>query len=218
MKKPNIAIEILKLLAAIVAGWFLWVCIFSATTPVDAEEMVEPFTGACLIFGVITGIVLSMGITFNIIHHRYEKIKAALSNIKITEEREEKLLDKANRVADKYMSHESSIQCTVAKERSHAQMPVDGKIKTASQFRATVENYPNLKANESVMELLKQIQDCQNTIANFKMHYNEEVEYYNVLLHSFPSNIYRILFRYPDAEYYRANVDDDIISDEALGI
>lgn len=116
------------------------------------------------------------------------------------------------------MAHESIIQRTVAKERSHAQMPVKGMIKTASQFQSAVENYPNLKANESIMELLKQIQDWQNTIANFKMRYNEEVEYYNMLLHSFPSNIYRILFRYPDAEYYQENVDDDIVSEEALGI
>lgn len=216
MKKPNIIIELLKIVGAFILGSLLWLIIFSAAAPADAEE-IEPFRGAIAILGILTGVVVSMGLKYNSMHRAYQRTKSQLSNIRILEERSASLLDKANRVADKYMNYEGNVQTRIAHERSTKVSGIKSRISNASQFQSALENYPDLKANENIMELLRQIQDCENLIASQKTSYNETVENYNVMIHSFPSNILSKIFHFKDAEFYKEK-NDDIISDEALGI
>lgn len=218
MKKPNTVIELLKLFAMMVIGWFFWLLIFSITiTPEDAEMTVEPFRGASLLFGLLTGLIISAGLKYNAMHRAYQRTKSAYSNISIFNERAEKLLDKANRVADKYMDFEGSVQISIAHERNERDI-IKGKIYNSHQFKTALENYPDLKANESIMELLKQIQDCENGLANQKLIYNNEVEKYNTLIHSFPASVLCGIFRFKDAEFYSGTNETEIVSDEQLGI
>ena len=218
MKKPSTLVEILKLMAALILGTFLWLLIFTVTTtPEDAEMTQEPFQGACFICGALTGLVITFGLKFNAMHQAQQRTKAMRSNIGIFEERATRLLDKANRVADKYMNFEGSVQVDIAHERNSGSR-IKGKIHSAHQFQAALENYPDLKANESIMELLRQIQDCENGLASEKLAYNSAVEQYNLLIHSFPATILRKLFHFADAEFYQGIDEGDIISDDALGI
>lgn len=216
MKKPSVIIEVLKLFALCVVGWILWIFIFSATiTPEDAEMTVEPFQGASLIFGVLTGLLVCLGLKYNAMHKARQRTKSAFSGIKIFEERSEKLLDKANRVADKYMSFEGSVQVKIAQARGSAKIR---RISNSQQFQSALEGYPDLKANQSVMELLEQIKDCENSIARQKLIYNEAVEEYNTLIHSFPATLLRGAFHFQDAEFYQGADEADMVSDESLGI
>ena len=217
MKKPSTLVEVIKLIITLILCWLLWVIIFSFTSPPEAEEMVEPFRGACLIFGTLTALVITFGLKFNSMHQAQQRTKAMRSNIGIFEERATRLLDKANRVADKYMNFEGSVQVDIAHERNSGSR-IKGKIHSAHQFQTALENYPDLKANESIMELLRQIQDCENGLASEKLAYNSAVEQYNLLIHSFPATILRKLFHFADAEFYQGAEDSDMISDEALGI
>lgn len=216
MKKPNTALEILKILAAIICGWFLWVCIFSAATPEEADSMIEPFNGACVIFGILTGILVTIILKYNMLHQSLQKVAADASNIQVVVKRGEILLDKANRVADKYMGHEEKVYVSIAHERAPSRMPKGKRIKNASQFQSALENYPELKANENIMELLRQIRESENASANAKIHYNDQVAAYNTLLHSFPANLISRFLGFRDAEFYQEV--DDVISDEALGL
>lgn len=213
MKKPNVLIEMLKLMGALVLGWFLWVLIF-AFLPGDSVEASEPFPGAVVVFGVLTGLIVVLGIKYNGMQRAYQNTKAAFSNINIYEEKAERLLDKANRVADKYMVYEECVQTGIAKERSNKKT----SIRSAHQFQTALENYPDLKANSSIMELLRQIRECENALMHQKVAYNMSVEEYNALIHSFPTTILRVIFRFKDAEFYTKTDDADMISDEELGI
>lgn len=115
------------------------------------------------------------------------------------------------------MNFEGSVQVDIAHERNSGSR-IKGKIHSAHQFQTALENYPDLKANESIMELLRQIQDCENGLASEKLAYNSAVEQYNLLIHSFPATILRKLFHFADAEFYQGAEDSDMVSDEALGI
>ena len=214
MKKENIALKILKILGTYLAGWFLWLLIFSTFMPADETGATsEPFQGAICIFGIITATIVLLVVNYNTTQQAYQKTKAASSNIKVFKEKTTRLLEKANKVADKYITHAKDVQVGVAEKR--AKKPKF--IRNAQQFQVELENYPDLKANQSIMTLLEQIKETENAYAQAKINYNSYVEYYNTLIHSFPNSIFRKLFKFNDIEFYNDEEEKEI-SDEELGI
>ncbi len=219
MKKHNLALELLKIGVSIILGWLLWVFIF-ACMPGNDVESAEPFPSASIVLGILTGVLITFVNKYNTIQKAFQNTKSTRSSIAVYEERSTNLLDKANRVAEKYMSYEEKVQTNVTKERTKNIEPSirNPRIYSSKQFMAQLENYPDLKANQSIMELLKQIQECENSLAYQKVAYNTSVEEYNTLIHSFPEALLRLIFRFKDVEYYKVKNNEDIISDEELGI
>ena len=214
MKKENIALKILKILGTYLAGWFLWLLIFSTFMPADETGATsEPFQGAICLFGIITATVVLLVVNYNTTQQSYQKAKAASSNIKVFKDKSARLLEKANKVADKYMTHEKNVQVGVAEKRTKKPK----FIRNAQQFQVELENYPELKANQSIMTLLEQIKETENAYAQAKINYNFYVEYYNTLIHSFPNSIFRKLLKFNDIEFYNDEEEKEI-SDEELGI
>ena len=214
MKQGNVLLELLKLFGAILIGMLIWLWIF-ATLPGEGVDENEFFPGATCVLGVATGLAAAMILKFNNLQQSRQHIKAASSDIHIHEEKAERLREKANRVADKYMNYEERVQIGITQQRSE---PHGRNIRSSNQFRALLENYPNLKANGSIMELLRQIQECENSIMYQKVAYNRAVEQYNTLIYSFPGNIIRLVCRLKEAEFYTKTIEAEIISDEELGI
>ena len=214
MKKENIALKILKILGTYLAGWFLWLLIFSTFMPADDTGATsEPFQGAICIFGIITATIVLLVVNYNTTQQAYQKTKSASSNIKVFKEKSARLLEKANKVADKYMTHEKNVQVGVAEKRTKKPK----FIRNAQQFQVELENYPELKANQSIMTLLEQIKETENAYAQAKINYNFYVEYYNTLIHSFPNSIFRKLLKFNDIEFYNDEEEKEV-SDEELGI
>ena len=214
MKKENIAIQILKILGTYLAGCLLWLLIFSTFMPADETgATTEPFQGAICILGIITATIVVLVMNYNSMQKAFQKTKSTFSNIKVFKDRTDRLLEKANKVADKYMSHEENVQIGVAEKRTKKTKV----IRNAQQFQIELENYPDLKANQSVMELLSQIKDTENAYAQSKINYNTSAEYYNTLIHSFPNNILRKIFKFKDAEFYSDDEENEV-TDEELGI
>lgn len=178
-KKYNLGLEILKILFWIVCGWLLWVFIFAFFTPSEVDEVIEQFNGASLIFGFFTGVIVSFIMKINLVNNLKQKTLEKDSNIKVLLKRSEKLLEKANKVADKYMSHEKEIHEKIAKSNRNF------RIRSSRQFQGMVENYPELKANESI-KLIEEIKNSENLIANEKVVYNNYVMEYNTIIHNFP--------------------------------
>lgn len=207
--KNSLAIEILKLFAWIVCAWIFWIFIFFVFTPSSVEEVVEPFNGASLVFVFLTGVIITFVYKLNNVSSLKQKANAVKSNIEVLNKRSETLLTKANKVANKYMKYESHVQKSVAYARK-GQVILNSK-----QFGRMLENYPELKANESIMELLRQIRESENAIANEKMTYNDYVSLYNTLIHSFPLMLISFITRFKDLEFY-SEEDSSIPSDEEL--
>ena len=182
---------------------------FFVFTPSSVEEVVEPFNGASLVFGFLTGVIITFVYKLNNVSSLKQKANAVKSNIEVLNKRSDILLTKANKVANKYMKHESHVQKSVTYVRK-GQVILNSK-----QFWGMLENYPELKANESIMELLRQIRESENAIANEKMTYNDYVSLYNKLIHSFPLMLISFITRFKDLEFY-SEEDSSIPSDEEL--
>ena len=59
-----------------------------------------------------------------------------------------------------------------------------------SRLLVTVERYPDLKANQSFLELQAQLEGTENRIAVARRNFNESVVTYNTSLRTFPNNIF----------------------------
>lgn len=210
MKKNNVVWELFQVLIAILMGMFIWMWIFAA---LPGEE--EIFPGAICLLGVATGFATVMILKFNGLQQDRQHIRAAASDIRIHEEKSQRLLEKANRVADRYMNYEERVQLGIAQQRSEIRRR---DIRSAHQFQALLENYPDLKANSSMMELLRQIQECENSILHQKVAYNRAVERYNGMIYSFPGNLIRAAGRLKEAGFYTKTIEAELISDDELGI
>jgi len=65
-----------------------------------------------------------------------------------------------------------------------------------SRLLVTVEQYPNLKANQGFQDLRVQLEGTENRITVARNRYIKSVADYNVLARSFPSNLTAMVFSY----------------------
>jgi len=68
----------------------------------------------------------------------------------------------------------------------------------------SVENYPQLKANENFIQLQSQLEGTENRITVERQRYNEVVKSYNVFIRSFPNNFLAGIFGFEKAEMFSA--------------
>ena len=103
-----------------------------------------------MIYGFITATVVLFIIELNSVNLLKQRVSQTLNNITITNKRSDNLLDKANKVTEKYMA-----------------------------FEQRINEFLELKSNQSIMELLKQLRESENIVANFKLEHNAFVAQYN---------------------------------------
>ena len=68
---------------------------------------------------------------------------------------------------------------------------------------AVAENYPDLKASQSFLDLQKQLAEIEDTIQKARRYYNATVRDYNIRVQSFPSLIVAKLFAFQAAEFFQ---------------
>jgi len=71
-----------------------------------------------------------------------------------------------------------------------------------SRLMVTVEQYPNLKANQGFSDLRVQLEGTENRITVARNRYIQAVQDYNVLARSFPSNLTAMVFSYKPKENF----------------
>ena len=73
-----------------------------------------------------------------------------------------------------------------------------------SRLLVTVEQYPNLKANENFLNLQAQLEGTENRIAVERRKFNEMAQDYNTFIRTFPKNIWASLFGFDKKDYFEA--------------
>jgi LemA protein len=73
-----------------------------------------------------------------------------------------------------------------------------------SRLLVTVENYPDLKANENFLQLQAQLEGTENRIAVERRKFNETVQGYNTTIKRFPSAVFANIFGFRDKQYFKA--------------
>lgn len=73
-----------------------------------------------------------------------------------------------------------------------------------SRLLVTVENYPELKANENFLQLQAQLEGTENRVSVERRRFNEIVRDYNTTIKTFPKSIFANIFGFNEKEYFRS--------------
>jgi LemA protein len=83
------------------------------------------------------------------------------------------------------------------KQLSQAEQGLSGAL---GRLFALSEAYPDLKANENMMQLSEELTTTENKVAFSRQAYNDSVMDYNNLRESFPNNFFATFFNFRGAE------------------
>ena len=173
-----------------------------------------------LIFIVIVAALAfwAMGIYNGLVTAR-NAYKNAFAQIDVQLQRRFDLIPNLVEVAKKYMAHERETLEAVIAARSAAQSglaaakasPGDpaamaqlaaaqGQLNAGlGRLLAVAEAYPDLKANQNMMQLTEELTSTENRIAFARQAYNDSVMAYNNKREVFPSNIVAGMFNFQHA-------------------
>ena len=91
-------------------------------------------------------------------------------------------------------------------ENSKAASQLDSAL---SRLMAIAEQYPDLKATQSIQDLIKELTNTEDRIAGKKLEYNKAIYRYNALLTEFPTNwLGKIYGFWPPFEYHSVQADE----------
>lgn len=179
-------------------------------------------------FMVIIGVALIIwGLvhTYNQFSYYRTKAKTLLADVGKELKRRDNLLPNLIAVVREYTIHEADSFKYVsdAREKLVSVKSLAEEAKGASGFGldkamsklfALFEQYPDLKATQSVQDLLKELAVTENRIAEAKHNYNENNGDYNQLTTSFPGTILYRVYGFPKFLPYISTEDDALIQPE----
>ena len=204
--------NIIRFGITLIASWLVVVVIFAMCTE---DELVPKYNKQMFTGGVILALSISFISSYNKIQQAKAKIPKYKADIESTKKMRNSLIEKANKVTDKYLNHESNIMNNFAEARKN-EVSIH-KVKNAADFKTVVEKYPDLKANEPTKKLLEQLEMSEKNLLQNRINYTESIANYNIQIHSFPFSIIRGIFKMDDM-IIENEEENEIISDEELGI
>lgn len=173
-------------------------------------------------FLTVVGIIVLIGLLFlgtgisayNGIVTKHETITAKWAQVENQLQRRNDLIPNLVSTVKGYAAHEKTVFEDVTNARSQWAKAgsLDDKVKAAgamdsavSRLLLVVENYPNLKADQTFLQLQDELAGTENRIVVERMRYNDAVRDYNVTVRVFPGNIIAGMFGYkPATEYFKA--------------
>jgi LemA protein len=96
-------------------------------------------------------------------------------------------------------ARQQAIDVSGMKERSQAENMLTQSLRS---LFAVVENYPNLKADQTMMSLQEELTSTENRVAFARNNYNDWVTRLNKAVEQFPMNVVANTFGYKRAELF----------------
>ena len=173
-----------------------------------------------ILLGLIAALVIYAIAIYNGLVALRNRVKNAFSQIDVQLQRRYDLIPNLVETAKGYLKHERETLEAVITARNQAQAaaskaerdPTDGDAIRAlagaenllgaamGRFFALAEAYPDLKANQNMMQLTEELSSTENRIAFARQAYNDAVMSYNTKCESFPDNLVAGKFGFKQAE------------------
>jgi LemA protein len=177
-------------------------------------------SGGLIFLGVIAVLVIYLIAIYNGLVALRNKIENGFSQIDVQLQRRYDLIPNLVETAKGYMAHERDTLEAVIAARNAAQSaasraegnPSDGAAirdlagaeavlgSAMGKFFALAEAYPDLKANQNMMQLQEELASTENRIAFARQAYNDAVMHYNTKRESFPDVLIANNFGFKEAQ------------------
>ena len=157
-----------------------------------------------IIMSVVAGIVVvTLAFTismYNKLVMRRNQVSSVEASVDVQLKRRYDLLPNLVATAKEYMSHERSLLERIVTLRESAKLAHTSGLLRNLQVR--LENYPDLKANQNLMQIQAVLSDVEEQISAARRTYNSAVEEYNNAVEMFPSNLIANLFNFQKGTFF----------------
>jgi len=164
--------------------------------------------GFWIVVGIVVAAVVWLVSIYNGLVARRNRFKNAFAQIDVQLKRRYDLIPNLVETAKEYIKHERQTLEAVIAARASAQSanqraaanPANaeamkqmgaaeaGLSGALGRLFAVSEAYPDLKANQTMMQLTEELTSTENKISFARQAYNDEVMSYNTAIESFPDN------------------------------
>ena len=178
---------------------------------------------------VIAAIVFWVVGAYNRLVSLRNKFKNAFAQIDVQLKRRYDLIPNLVETAKAYMKHERETLENVIRARNSAVtanaaaasdpgsaqaiqglVVAEGALSGAlSKLFALAEAYPDLKANQNMMQLTEELTGTENKISFSRQAFNDSVMSYNTAVQQFPTNVIAGMFTFTQAELLQSTESDE---------
>jgi LemA protein len=177
-------------------------------------------TAVIIIGGIILLVIISVAAIYNSMVTLRNRYKNSFSQIDVQLKRRYDLIPNLVETVKGYMKHEretleavinarnSALSAsqkasgnpgdpTAMKDLASAETLLTG---TLGRLFALAENYPDLKANENMLQLQEELSSTENRVAFARQAFNDSVTAYNITCEKFPHTIIAGMFNFSQAQ------------------
>jgi LemA protein len=185
--------------------------------------------GLIIFFALIAAVAFWGVAAYNRLVAQRNEFKNAFAQIDVQLKRRYDLIPNLVETAKKYIAHERETLEAVIKARNTAVSAntaaaadptnpeamrqltsAEGGLTGAlGRLFAVAEAYPDLKANQNMMQLSEELTSTENRIAFARQAFNDAVMLYNNAVQQFPSNFIAAGFSFQQAELLKATESDE---------
>ena len=176
-----------------------------------------------IVIAIIIGIIFIWGIgTYNGFVKKQEAMTTAWGQVENVYQRRADLVPNLVALVKNYTEYEQGTIIAVTEARAKAakasvntdnfdenefanfESAQDELGNSLNRLIVSVENYPDLKANEEYLTLQAQLAGCENRILTERERFNETAKVYNQSIRKFPSNLIANMFDFEKRPYFEA--------------
>ena len=160
--------------------------------------------------------VATGGCSYNKFTAQEEGIKGQWGQVEVQLQRRHDLIPNLVETTKAFAQQERDVYQSIADARAKmagATTPAE-KIAAANaessalgRLMVVVENYPQLKSNETFARLMDELAGTENRISSERGRYNAKIQEYNTTRRKFPSNITAGVFGFKEYPYFEAPAD-----------
>ena len=172
----------------------------------------NPLIVVLIVVLILAALVVAI---YNGLVQRRLRIDEAFAQIEVQLKRRHDLIPNLVNAVKGYMGFEQDVLTQVTQARANAvaagaqgpaqQAQAENVLTGALRsLFAVVENYPDLKANQNVLELQEQLTTTENQISFSRQHYNATVLDYNTSIATFPNALIAGPFGFTKREFFDA--------------
>mgnify|MGYP002624315487 CR=1 FL=1 len=174
----------------------------------------------------IAGIIAGLGLIV-ILYNMYvqlimkrNKVKEAMGGIDVQLRKRYDLIPNILTIAERFMEHEKSLMTEITQLRTAAagirsdqdtiaeKINLDNQISAKmSQFMISVENYPQLKSDQTMVHSMQTYNEVEEHIAAARRFYNSAVNDLNNSVEIFPSSVIAVLVGVKSCPFFEAGED-----------